>query len=85
MYKVLKDFTILCVDDDKVKIGFAYDIKVKDVDALKEILGDRFDDLVSVKTDYKPDTKLKEMTLDDDGLKVCMSVKEKAPSVAVVK
>jgi bifunctional DNA-binding transcriptional regulator/antitoxin component of YhaV-PrlF toxin-antitoxin module len=74
-----------CVDDDKVKIGFAYDVKVKDIDTLKEVLGERFDDLVTVKTDYKPDTKLKEMALDDDGLKECLSVKEKAPSVAVVK
>jgi len=74
-----------CVDDDKVKVSFGYDIKVKDVDALKELLGERFDDLVTVKTDYKPDTKLKEMALDDDGLRTCLSVKEKAPAVAVVK
>ena len=74
-----------CVDDDKVKIGFAFDIKIKDEAALREILGERFDDLVSVKTDYKPDTKLKEMALDDDGLRECMSVKEKAPSVTAVK
>lgn len=74
-----------CVGDDKVKVSFGFDIKVKDADGLRTLLGSRFDDLVTVKTDYKPDTKLKEMALDDDGLKSCLSVKEKAPSVAVVK
>jgi len=74
-----------CVDESKVKIGFAFDIKIKDEKALRELLGERFDNLVSVKIDYKPDTKLKEMALDDDGLKSCMSVKEKAPSVVMVK
>ena len=73
------------VDDDKVKITFGYDVKVKDVEALREILGERFDDLVAVKTDYKPETKLKEMAIEDDGLAECMTVKPKAPAVAVVK
>ncbi|WP_294962356.1 hypothetical protein [Sulfurimonas sp.] len=73
------------VDDDKVKITFGYDIKVSDEDALKKMFGDRFDDLVTVKTVVTPGVKLKEMALDDDGLKMCLTVKEKAPAVAVVK
>jgi len=73
------------VDDEKVKVSFGYDIKVTDSEALAQLLGERFDDLVKVSTTYKPETKLKEMALEDDGLKACLSVKEKAPAVSVVK
>ena len=73
------------VDDDKIKITFGYDIKVSDQDALKNIFGDRFDDLVTIKTVVTPGAKLKEMALDDDGLKMCLSVKEKTPAISVVK
>lgn len=73
------------VGEDSVKISFGFDIKVTDDTTLKEILGDRFEDLVTVKTDYKPVNKLKEMALEDDGLKSCLAVKEKTPTVAVVK
>jgi len=73
------------VDDDRVKISFGFDIKIKDEETLREILGVRFDDLVSTTTTYRPDTKLKDMALVDDGLKECLSVKAKAPSVSIVK
>lgn len=73
------------VDEDKVQIGFGYDIKITDDDTLYKILGERFEDLVTVKTSLTPDKKLKEMALEDDGLAECMSVKEKAPTFKVVK
>lgn len=75
----------LGVDDDNVKISFGFDVKVEDEAKLTELLGDRFDDLVQTTISYKPRTKLKEMALEDDGLKECLSIKEKAPSIAVVK
>lgn len=73
------------VDDDSVQISFGYDIKVKDEATLRKILADRFDDLVTTKTTFTPDKKLKEMALEDDGLHECMSVKAKAPALKVVK
>ena len=73
------------VDDDSVQISFGYDIKVKDEDTLRKILADRFDDLVTTKTTFTPDKKLKEMALEDDCLHECMSVKAKAPALKVVK
>jgi len=73
------------VDDDSVQISFGYDIKVKDEDTLRKILADRFDDLVTTKTTFTPDKKLKEMALEDDGLHECMSVKAKTPALKVVK
>lgn len=73
------------VDDDKVQVSFGYDIKVTDDLLLREVLDDRFDDLVTTKTSYTPVTKLKEMALEDDGLAECMSVKEKTPAFKVVK
>ena len=51
----------------------------------KHINNDRFDDLVTTKVSYTPTAKLKEMSLQDDGLKKCLTVKEKAPTVTIVK
>ncbi len=73
------------VDDGNVNITFGWDIKVVDQDTLKAIVGDRFDDLVSTKVVCTPTAKLKEMVLEDDGLQRCMSVKEKAPALKIVK
>ena len=71
--------------DDAVKVSFGYDIKIDDEAALVELLGERFDDLVKTVVSYKPETKLKEMALEDDGIKSCLKIKEKTPSIAVVK
>jgi len=75
----------LSVDDDSVKITFGWDVKVEDEGTLQEILGDRFQDLVTTNVVFKPDNKLRVMAVDDDGLRECLVIKEKAPSVAVVK
>lgn len=71
--------------DDSVKVAFGWDISVSDEATLTELLGDRFDDLVTTKVSYTPTAKLKEMSLQDDGLKKCISVKEKAPTVTIGK
>lgn len=73
------------VDDDRVKVTFGYDIKVADEVALETLLGDRFTDLVKVQVSYKPEAKLKEMALEDDALRDCLTIRDKAPAVAVVK
>ena len=71
--------------DDSVKVAFGWDISVSDEATLAELLGDRFDDLVTTKVSYTPTAKLKEMSLQDDGLKQCLNVKEKAPTVTIGK
>lgn len=71
--------------DDSVKVAFGWDISVSDEATLAELLGDRFDDLVTTKVSYTPTAKLKEMSLQDDGLKKCLTVKEKAPTVTIGK
>lgn len=71
-------------DSKVVKVSFGWDIKIEDEAKLKEILGERFDVLVKSETLLKPERRLKEMALEDDGLKQCLSIKEKTPSVAVV-
>ena len=71
--------------DDSVKVAFGWDIGVSDEATLAELLGDRFDDLVTTKIVYTPTSKLKEMSLQDDGLKQCLTVKEKAPTVTITK
>ena len=73
------------VGEEKVQMGFGYDIKISDDELLRKVLGDRFDDLVITKTSYAPEKKLKEMMVDDDGLAECLSIKEKATTFKVVK
>lgn len=75
----------LGVDDGAVKVTFGWDITVADEPKLRVLLGDRFKDLVNESVTYKPVAKLKELALDDDGLKECLSIKEKAPALSVVK
>lgn len=67
-----------------VKISFGWKIELKDGEKLKALLGDDFDLLVTTDTVYKPEKKLKELALNDDGLKECLEIKEKAPSVSVI-
>lgn len=75
----------LSVNEDNVNIKYDWDIKVTDDVKLKKIVGERFEDLVSTKTVFTPGAKLKTMVLDDDGLRECLSVKEKAPAFKIVK
>lgn len=75
----------LAKENHAIKVSFGWDITIKDQDALKAILGDRFYDLVEEKTEQKPGKKLKEMALEDEGLQTCIQIKEKAPSVEIVR
>lgn len=72
-------------EDKAVKVSFSWDININDEATLTELLGDRFDDLVTTKIAYTPTAKLKEMSLQDDGIKQCLSIKEKQPQVSIVK
>ena len=87
--EILKDVDetgVTLIDgDNSVKVAFGWDINISDEATLTELLGDRFDDLVTTKVSYTPTAKLKEMSLQDDGLKKCLTVKEKAPTVTIVK
>lgn len=87
--EILKDVdetgVTLIAGDESVKVAFGWDINISDEATLTELLGDRFDDLVTTKVSYTPTAKLKEMSLQDDGLKKCLTVKEKAPTVTIVK
>ncbi|MCT7613504.1 hypothetical protein N5U20_09825 [Aliarcobacter butzleri] len=71
--------------NNSLKVAFGWDINISDEATLTELLGDRFDDLVTTKVSYSPTQKLKEMSLQDDGLKKCLTVKEKAPTVTIAK
>jgi hypothetical protein len=73
------------VDDDNVQVTFGHDIKVKNEDALRNLLGSRFEDLVGSKVVFTPDKKLREMALKDTSLQECLNIKEKTPAVKVVK
>ena len=87
--EILKDVdetgVTLIAGDESVKVAFGWDINISDEATLTELLGDRFDDLVTTKVSYTPTAKLKEMSLQDDGLKKCLTVKEKAPTVTIAK
>lgn len=72
-------------DSDAVKISFGWDVKVENEAVLQELLGERFQDLVTTSVVFKPDEKLRKMALEDDALRECLVIKEKAPAVAVVK
>lgn len=75
----------LITGEVNVKVSFGWDVNISDETTLTELLGDRFDDLVTTKVSYAPTSKLKEMSLDDDAIKMCLTIKEKAPTVAIAK
>ncbi len=65
-------------------------VVITNVEGLSELLGDRFADLVAVKTDYKPEKKLVEMAADGDGedvetLRGLLKIKEGKARVAFGK
>lgn len=74
----------LIVDDNRLNIKYDWDIKVKDNKKLHDILGNRYKDLVNIRTQIKPLTKLKEMALDNDNLKLCLDIKQKSPVFKVM-
>lgn len=74
----------LFVGESGVKVSFSWDIKVSDESNLRLLLGDKFDLLVKTETTFKPEKRLKELALSDDGLKECLEIKEKTPSVSTI-
>lgn len=68
---------------NSVKVSFSYDFKIQDKDKLHAFLGDRFNDLTSEQTEFKPTTKLKEMALKDKSLLKFINVKDKSPAYEV--
>jgi len=75
----------LLADNESLKVVFAWDINISDEAKLNELLGSRFDDLVNTKISYTPTAKLKDMSLSDDGLKECLSIKQKAPIFTILR
>lgn len=72
------------ISGNKLKVSLGWDVKIKDADTLALLLGDKFSLLVKEERVYKPEKRLKELALDDDGLKECLEIKEKAPSFYVL-
>lgn len=67
----------------KVTTGFEYSIDESAVDALKKALGKRFADLVKVKTVYRPELKLVDMSCEPDApaeIRDSIQVKSKSPA-----
>lgn len=75
----------LQLQDRAVKVAFGWDAKIENETLLKKILGERFEDLVSETTTQKPEKKLVDMATEDDALRECFLIKEKAPAVTVAK
>lgn len=71
--------------DDKINIKYDWTVTIKNDKKLRAELGDRYQDLVTIKTTVAPISKLKDMALEEDGdeLKSCFEIKEKAPAVKV--
>ncbi|CUU77025.1 Uncharacterised protein [Campylobacter hyointestinalis subsp. hyointestinalis] len=72
------------ISGNRLKVSLGWDVKVKDADTLALLLGDKFSLLVKEERVYKPEKRLKELALDDDGLKECLEIKEKAPSISLI-
>jgi hypothetical protein len=69
----------------KVTFGYEYVIPPEYVEEVKAILGDKFEALVNVKTEYKATKKLVEMACDADNrgeLAKYIEIKEKSPVVS---
>ncbi|ANE33731.1 hypothetical protein CHL_0355 [Campylobacter hyointestinalis subsp. lawsonii CCUG 27631] len=72
------------ISGNKLKVSLGWEVKVKDPDTLALLLGDKFSLLVKEERVYKPEKRLKELALEDDGLKECLEIKEKTPSVSLI-
>lgn len=72
------------ISGNRLKVTLGWDVKVKDPNTLALLLGDKFSLLVKEERVYKPEKRLKELALEDDGLKECLEIKEKAPSFYVL-
>jgi hypothetical protein len=75
----------LATEDGVAKVTFKDAVAIPDGPALKAYLGERFDDLVTVETKYKPSPKLVDAAADGDGdakLREFLTVNAQTPSVA---
>ena len=75
----------LTTEEGEAKVTFKDTVGIPDGPALQAYLGDRFDDLVTVETKYKPSGKLVAQAVDGDGdpaLRELLTVKAQTPSVA---
>lgn len=76
-------FTVLVGDIScKITQGWEYLIDEKDIPVLKEALGERFVDLVTVKNYFKPEKKLVELCYEGDTpeeIRAAVQAKEKSP------
>ena len=77
--------TYLVDDRDGIKISIANDFKIIDEKMLQDVLGDSYIDLVTEKTTYRAEPKLKEMFLElSKDFKNSMEIVEKTPTIAMV-
>ncbi|QMS61887.1 hypothetical protein GZ988_005150 [Campylobacter fetus] len=72
------------ISGNRLKVSLGWDVKVKDADTLALLLGDKFSLLIKEEKIYKPEKRLKELALNDDGLKECLEIKEKAASISLI-
>lgn len=75
----------LSSDDGEAKVTFKDRVAIPDADALRAHLGDRFADLVTVETKYKPSAALVDQASSGDGdpeLRRLLTVKAQTPAVA---
>ena len=66
----------------KITQGWEYLIDEKDIPLLQDALGERFNDLVTVKNSFKPEKKLVELCYEGDTpeeIRAAVQAKEKAP------
>jgi hypothetical protein len=76
----------LTAEDGVAKVTFKDSVAIPDGEALRAYLGERFDDLVTVETKYKPSAKLVDQAADGDGdakLREFLAVKAQTPSVTL--
>lgn len=72
------------ISGNRLKVSLGWDVKVKDADTLALLLGDKFSLLIKEEKIYKPEKRLKELALNDDGLKECLEIKGKAASISLI-
>lgn len=78
------------VDEISCKVTFGYECTIPEgnIEEVRRLLGDRFEDLVKVKTVYNGTSKLIEMAADADrgrAIAKHLVVKEKSPSIQITE
>lgn len=67
----------------KITIGYVCNIPVERLEKVKELLGDRFEDLVKIRMEATGTQKLIELASENHPVKDYLIVKEKSPKVVV--